>query len=156
MTLFNNTLEEVHLSKVKVRFKEQLHVLFVFVSEPWLKPAELLLILRVTMQKRLTHSFPMHPFSGFLMFSGGRERVIGNEWVNQISFWKHDVIKHLLELMIIKSLWHWGQCSSMSLDIYLYKLYLILTVTKQEVDDGLNVCVIKCRPTIAWMFLNPP
>ena len=84
--LFNNTLEEVHLSKVKVRFKEQLHVLFVFVSEPWLKPAELLLILRVTMQKRLTHSFPMHPFSGFLMFSGGRERVIGNEWVNQISF----------------------------------------------------------------------
>ena len=98
----------------------------------------------------------MHPFSGFLMFSGGRERVIGNEWVNQISFWKHDDIKRLLELMIIKSLWHWGQRSSMSLDIYLYKLYLILTVTKQEVDDGLNVCVIKCRPTIAWMFLNPP
>ena len=37
--------------------------------------------------RALAHSFPMHPFStlwkpyGFLMFSGGRERVTGNEWV---------------------------------------------------------------------------
>ena len=32
---------------------------------------------------QLTHSFPMHPY-GFLMFSGGRERVYWERWVKVI------------------------------------------------------------------------
>lgn len=47
----------------------------------------------------------------------------------------------------------------MSLDVYLFTLYLILTFTKQdeqEVGDDLNVCVNERRLSIAWMFLNTP
>ena len=31
------------------------------------------------------HSFLMHPY-GFLMFSGGRERMYGNDWVNATEY----------------------------------------------------------------------
>lgn len=45
----------------------------------------------------------------------------------------------------------------MSLDIYLFKLYLMLKFTKQykqEVDDELSIFVDEYRPSIAWIFLD--
>ena len=45
----------------------------------------------------------------------------------------------------------------MSVNIYLFKLYLALTFTKykQEADNDLSVCVVERRSSIAYMFLNP-
>ena len=47
----------------------------------------------------------MQPFSnlenirkpyGFLMISGGRQRVIGNKWINMVSLLSQDFAKHVI------------------------------------------------------------
>ena len=57
----------------------------------------------------------------------------------------------LLVFIANKSCSRWGQHSPMSLGIYFFTLYLILTFTKQykqEVEDDLSICVDERRPPI--------
>ena len=60
----------------------------------------------------LTHLFPMYPFStpestrkpyGFLIFSGGRERVHWNKWVNKNQEYMSTHLKPILSFHSVKS-----------------------------------------------------
>ena len=44
---------------------------------------------------KLSHLFPVHPFSPF---SGGRERAIGSEWVNQKDIVNYEYITRILNM----------------------------------------------------------
>ena len=90
-----------------------------------------------------THSFPMHPFSipwkhqktlRFSMFSDGRERCIGNEWVEPMSnlfmdFFlfcscRRTAIKHWIK----KECWSWlGKIEKIIFgNIFFPKCYIVL------------------------------
>ena len=96
--IFKSTYFEEHL---RTTASVQNFIKIRICAKSWLKTSMIL---------TLTHSFPMHPFSAFLMFSGYRERVylIGKKSVGK-KFCRQKILS-------VKNIRHQGKNSSLFTD----------------------------------------